>query len=85
MTIKEFANLCECNPQTLRYYDSIDLLKPVNVDLWTGYRNYDESQGETYVNLLLMRNPGINKNLACNVDPSKDGQNHFKLYRKRTK
>lgn len=27
MTIKEFAKLCECNPQTLRYYDSIDLQK----------------------------------------------------------
>ena len=35
MTIKEFAKLCECNPRTLRYYDSIDLLKPVDVDPWT--------------------------------------------------
>ncbi|MGN0141461.1 MAG: MerR family DNA-binding transcriptional regulator [Roseburia sp.] len=31
MTIKEFSQLCGCNPQTLRYYDREDLLKPVNV------------------------------------------------------
>lgn len=28
MTIKEFTKLCNCNPQTLRYYDKEDLLKP---------------------------------------------------------
>ena len=27
MTIKEFSRLCGCNPQTLRYYDHVDLLK----------------------------------------------------------
>ncbi len=25
MTIKQFALLCGCNPQTLRYYDHVDL------------------------------------------------------------
>jgi len=59
MTIKEFANLCECNPQTLRYYDSIDLLKPVDVDPWTGYRRYDESQGETYVKIKNLQRAGF--------------------------
>ena len=41
MTIKEFARLCGCNPQTLRYYDHVDLLKPVKVDQWSGYRYYE--------------------------------------------
>ena len=59
MTIKEFAKLCECNPQTLRYYDSIDLLKPVEVDQWTGYRYYDESQGETYVKIKNLQRAGF--------------------------
>ena len=59
MTIKEFAKLCECNPQTLRYYDSIDLLKPVDVDPWTGYRYYDESQGETYVKIKNLQKAGF--------------------------
>ena len=32
----EFARLCGCNPQTLRYYDRVELLKPVKVDEWSG-------------------------------------------------
>lgn len=51
MTIKEFANLCGCNPQTLRYYDHINLLKPVKVDKWSGYRYYEENQALTFVKI----------------------------------
>ena len=36
MTIRQFALLCGCNPQTLRYYDRVDLLKPARVDPRTG-------------------------------------------------
>ncbi|MBP5283011.1 MAG: MerR family transcriptional regulator, partial [Lachnospiraceae bacterium] len=59
MTIKEFSKLCECNPQTLRYYDGIGLLKPVNVDPWTGYRYYDEAQAETYVKIKNLQKAGF--------------------------
>ena len=38
MTIKEFSKLCDCNTQTLRYYDSIDLLKPARVDSFTNVK-----------------------------------------------
>ena len=51
MTIKEFASLCGCNTQTLRYYDRIDLLKPVQVDRWSGYRYYDKRQALDYVRI----------------------------------
>ena len=51
MTIKEFASLCGCNTQTLRYYDKIDLLKPVKVDQWSGYRYYVKSQAITFVKI----------------------------------
>ena len=51
MTIKEFSRLCGCNPQTLRYYDHVDLLKPVKVDSWTGYRYYDEDQALQFVKI----------------------------------
>lgn len=51
MTIKEFAKLCSCNPQTLRYYDKVDLLKPREVDDWTGYRYYDEQQALDFVKI----------------------------------
>ena len=51
MTIKEFAQLCSCNAQTLRYYDKIDLLKPVKVDPWSGYRYYEPAQAIDFVKI----------------------------------
>ena len=51
MTIKEFAALCGCNTQTLRYYDKIDLLKPVRVDPWSGYRYYTKIQAIDFVKI----------------------------------
>lgn len=51
MTIKEFAQLCSCNAQTLRYYDKIDLLKPVKVDSWSGYRYYAPAQAIDFVKI----------------------------------
>ena len=51
MTIQAFAKLCGCNPQTLRYYDKVGLLKPGRVDRFTGYRYYDEEQALTFVKI----------------------------------
>ncbi|MBE5767493.1 MAG: MerR family transcriptional regulator [Clostridiales bacterium] len=51
MTIKEFASFCGCSTQTLRYYDKIDLLKPVKVDQWSGYRYYTKSQAIDFVKI----------------------------------
>ena len=56
MTIKEFSKLCDCNTQTLRYYDSIDLLKPARVDSFTGYRYYDEDQALDYIKIKNLQN-----------------------------
>ena len=55
MIIKEFAKLCNCNPQTLRYYDSIDLLKPVKVDQYTGYRHYSAEQALQYLKIKKLQ------------------------------
>ena len=51
MTIKEFASLCGCNTQTLRYYDKINLLKPTRVDHWSGYRYYSKAQSIDFVKI----------------------------------
>ena len=59
MTIKDFAKLCGCNPQTLRYYDREDLLKPVKVDEWSGYRYYDEEQAITFVKIKNLQKAGF--------------------------
>lgn len=59
MTIKEFAHICGCNPQTLRYYDHVDLLKPVKVDQWSGYRYYDEDQALAFVKIKNLQKAGF--------------------------
>jgi len=59
MTIKQFALLCGCNPQTLRYYDHVNLLKPVKVDQWSGYRYYDEEQALEYVKIKNLQAAGF--------------------------
>lgn len=55
MTIKDFAALCNCNPQTLRYYDRIGLLKPDEVDSWTGYRYYKENQALDFLKIKKLQ------------------------------
>ena len=40
--IGEFSYLCETTIKTLRYYDKINLLKPVKINTLTGYRYYSE-------------------------------------------
>ncbi len=42
MQIKEFAEICGVSVRTLHYYDEIGILKPSEVDRYTGYRYYDE-------------------------------------------
>lgn len=51
MTIKAFAKLCGCTAQTLRYYDRVGVLRPAQVDKWSGYRYYEERQALDYVKI----------------------------------
>jgi len=51
MTIKAFAELCGCTTQTLRYYDRVGVLKPAQVDKWSGYRYYEERQAIDYIKI----------------------------------
>lgn len=59
MTIKNFAALCGCTMQTLRYYDSIDLLKPAMVDKQSKYRFYNEEQALTFVKIKSLQGAGF--------------------------
>ncbi len=59
MTIRQFAALCGCSTQTLRYYDKVDLLKPVEVDSWTGYRYYEEEQALVFVKIKHLQKAGF--------------------------
>lgn len=55
MQIKEFAKLVGVSVRTLHYYDEIGLLKPSEVDKYTGYRFFDMSCFERMQEILFYR------------------------------
>lgn len=57
--IGDFARLSQVSVVTLRYYDEIDLLKPVRVDTFTGYRFYSADQLPRLNRILALKDLGF--------------------------
>ena len=57
--IGEFANRVKSNIKTIRYYDEIDLLKPIVIDKFTSYRYYDENNVREYYSIILLKQMGF--------------------------
>jgi DNA-binding transcriptional MerR regulator len=57
--IGDFARLSQVSVVTLRYYDETDLLKPVNVDPFSGYRFYSADQLPRLNRILALKDLGF--------------------------
>src|SRR5215468_3482043 len=57
--IGEFSKMVQVPVPTLRYYDQMGLLKPVEVDRFTGYRYYSASQLPRLHRILALRGLGF--------------------------
>ena len=57
--IGEFSKLCQVTVKTLRYYEEVGLLVPVEVDEWTGYRYYDISQLRRMNRIVYLKQLGF--------------------------
>ncbi|HUG35169.1 MAG TPA: GyrI-like domain-containing protein [Anaerolineales bacterium] len=57
--IGDFARLSQVSVVTLRYYDEADLLKPVKVDPFTGYRFYSADQLPRLNRILALKDLGF--------------------------
>ena len=57
--IGDFARLSQVSVVTLRYYDEMDLLKPVEVDAFTGYRFYSADQLPRLNRILALKDLGF--------------------------
>ena len=57
--IGDFARLSQVSVVTLRYYDEMDLLKPVKVDTLTGYRFYSADQLPRLNRILALKDLGF--------------------------
>lgn len=56
ISIAEFAVLCRTTPRTIRFYDKLDLLKPVQIDQFTKYRYYSPFQTRDFFRIRLLQN-----------------------------
>ena len=57
--IGEFSKLTQIPVKTLRYYDELGLLKPVEVDRFTGYRYYSAGQLPRLNRVLALKDLGF--------------------------
>ncbi|MBR4545140.1 MAG: MerR family transcriptional regulator [Oscillibacter sp.] len=71
--IGEFSKICQVSVKTLRYYDKIGVLRPSEVDRFTGYRYYDRAQLEKMLLIQKLKRYGFSLDeiqplLSCGHD-----------------
>lgn len=57
--IGDFSKLSQVSVKTLRYYDEMGLLKPIEVDRFTNYRYYSASQLSRLNRILALKDLGL--------------------------
>lgn len=57
--IGELSNITNISIQTIRYYESEGLIKPIEVDRWTNYRYYDQSSIERLCEIKYLKDLGF--------------------------
>ena len=57
--IGEFSKLTQVSVRMLRYYDEAGLLKPAEVDRWTGHRLYSANQIPRLDRIRYLRDSGF--------------------------
>ena len=71
LKIGAFSEKTGVSIRTLRYYDEIDLFKPMEIDLFTGYRYYTDEQIEDLELINKLKTVGFT------LDEIKANWNHF--------
>jgi DNA-binding transcriptional MerR regulator len=59
LRIGDFSRIAQVSVQTLRYYDDLGLLKPVEVDRFTSYRYYSFDQLPRLHRILALKDLGL--------------------------
>ena len=73
MTIKEFGALTHTNPKSIRYYESIGILKPAWVDPENGYRYYSFYQREQVFAIQIAIENGLPLKEFLNYESESNG------------
>ena len=77
LKIKEFSLLCQVTVKTLRHYEKIGLLRPAEVDEWTGYRYYSVSQMQTLNSIRLLKEIGFSLEEILDLKLGQTSQAHL--------
>lgn len=75
LKIGDFSKFSRVTIKTLRYYDEIGLLKPVEVDPQTGYRYYSTDQLSQLNHIIGLKDLGLSLEEICHLmaaNPSKE-------------
>lgn len=59
LKIGDFSKISRVSIRMLRHYDEIDLLKPIQIDPFTGYRYYSEEQLLVVGRIMALKNMGF--------------------------
>lgn len=71
--IGDFSKLTGLSVKTLRYYDSIGLLKPSSIDTFTNYRYYSDQE------LIIFRRIELLKKLGFTLEEIKDNLDNITI------
>ena len=66
--IGDVSKLLNVSIATLRYYEELNLIKPTNVDIYTGYRYYNEENLKRIKQILLLKDLNFSLQEIANLD-----------------
>lgn len=78
LKIKEFSLLCQVTVKTLRHYEKLGLLKPSEVDEWTGYRYYSVGQMQTLNYIRRLKDIGFSLEEILDLKLDSTSDTYFK-------
>ena len=80
LKIGDFSKLSMVSVRMLRHYDKINLLKPVKIDPFTGYRYYDERQLVIMGRINTLKSMGFSLSMIKEILPVYDDKEKMKRF-----
>lgn len=77
--IGDISKLCNISIKTLRYYEELDLIKPAQVDVYTGYRYYDQKNVEQIYFIQLLKNLNFSLDEIKNFSKGSLGEKYTQI------
>lgn len=72
--IGDFAKLFNVSIKTIRFYEEKGLINPTYIDIYTGYRYYDDKNINEMSKILALKNLGLELKEIKNIDMAKIDQ-----------